>query len=141
MLCGERWYVSTERAATCTNSNSFPSEWDRDGVRDLIFHDSPEGCCEDVFRIAGKCDIVNACDPAAQLDGGGECLYKTFHMSTEVLNACTNDYNYPDAWNEEENASKYLFTTWQVCCLTMYPRQQCDVIDICPTPPPTVSVI
>ena len=81
------------------------------------------------------------------------CELTTWHMSTEVLNACTNDKNYPPIWNQMEverfriekrggnGGRQYLFTSASACCGYSYPLQECDVMDACPiyTPPPTVS--
>ena len=99
------------------------------------------------------------------------CILTTWHMSTEILYACTNDGVYPDDWNSEEKRGEHLFSSAVECCERSYPLQvildvssiitctrvffklrfssslllvnngqNCDVINACPTPPPTVSV-
>jgi len=113
--------------------------------------------------VGGQCDTINACDVADNYyddaeqdiqdylnDPNGEsnsaagapslCGKTTWHMSTKVLNACTNDGVYPVAWNRPRQAKDRLFDSGKECCEGIYPRQGCDVIDICSkTPPPTVS--
>mmetsp|Transcript_30063 Transcript_30063/g.63745 ORF Transcript_30063/g.63745 Transcript_30063/m.63745 type:complete len:641 (+) Transcript_30063:85-2007(+) len=150
--CIDQWHISIEAPSTCTNSHVFPPEWAHTSVRDQTFHNTPSECCQDVIFVAGTCDIINTCDPAknyyaANNDDGASgqtthdmevgCTKTTWHMSTEVLYACTNDDVYPDAWNGSELAGQYLFSSATECCASSYPFQSCDLIDTCPTPPPT----
>lgn len=152
--CIDQWHISIEHPAACTNSIIFPIEWADASVRNFIFHNSPEACCKDVKSVTGSCSIYNSCNAAdnyyngAQVETSDEyfdrvvtCERDTWHMSTEVLYACTNDDNYPDAWHDLTltGGRQYLYGSPSRCCEESYPYQQCDVIDTCPTPPPTVS--
>lgn len=138
--CIDQWYVSIDDPAACTNG--------RDSHASSIFHDTSRECCREVIRAEGKCDIIDAChgviihdgvvqhDDASQMMGGG-CSKTTWHMSTEVLNACTNDRVYPPDWNSPQKSGDFLFGSPEECCERTYPYEGCRVIDSCPTPPPT----
>ena len=97
----------------------------------------------DVVALSGKCDIVNACGVAVAAGATPGATDYTcdnrWHMSTEVLNACTNDGNYPKAWNKPKMAKKHLFDSGVECCAISYPNESCRMIDSCSDPPPTVS--
>jgi len=147
--CIDQWHVSIEDPHACTNSHIFPTEWAHASIRDYIFHNTPGECCQDVIAVSGKCDTINTCDVATNYYdvvqqettndylNGATCDKTTWHMSTEALYACTNDGIYPDAWNKPKKSQKYLFSSGAECCERSYPYQSCQVIDTCPTPPPT----
>jgi len=146
--CIDQWHISIENSHACTNSPNFPSSWaTSSSVRDTIFHPTAEACCMDILASSfrKKCDVINTCTPVDEFHDTDKyldevvasystCGKNTWHMSTEILYACTNDGVYPTEWNESE---EHLFRSGKECCQRSYPYQQCEVIDSCPTPGPT----
>ena len=143
----DKWHVSIEHPTTCTNSQIFPSQWTKSSVRDYLFHSTPEKCCSDVVEVSDTCNIINTCHTnnnpetkEAALRRSSiptKCTKTKWHISTETLYACTNDYNYPSAW--DLSPANNLFNSAEECCRVKYRSGGCSAIDTCPTPTPTVS--
>lgn len=141
----DQWHISIEHPATCTNSQIFPSQWTKSSVRGYLFHSTPDKCCSDVKEVSNECNIIDTChtnNPETKYVLGRslistKCTQTKWHMSTETLYACTNDYNYPSAW--DTSPTNNLFNSAEECCRVKYPTGGCSAIDTCPTPTPTVS--
>ena len=143
----DQWHISIEHPTTCTNSQIFPSQWTKSSVRDYLFHSTSDKCCSDILEISDECYIINTChtnNPEIKKALGRslistKCTQTKWHMSTETLYACTNDYNYPSAW--DTSPTNNLFNSAEECCRVKYPTGGCSAIDTCPTPTPTVSYL
>jgi len=143
----DQWHISIEHPTTCTNSQIFPSQWTKSSVRDYLFHSTPDECCSDILEVSNECNIINTChtnNPETKKVLGRslistKCTQTKWHMSTETLYACTNDYNYPSAW--DTSPTNNLFNSAEECCRVKYPTGGCSAIDTCPTPTPTVSYL
>mmetsp|Transcript_10331 Transcript_10331/g.15634 ORF Transcript_10331/g.15634 Transcript_10331/m.15634 type:complete len:518 (-) Transcript_10331:266-1819(-) len=44
---------------------------------------------------------------------------------------CTNDLDYPKAWDDPQYTDKYLFDTPEKCCIASFPLDACTVINAC----------
>jgi len=55
-------------------------------------------------------------------------------------NTCTNDLDYPSAWNDPAVANSFLFDTFVECCAEYVNTESfCTVVDICETRPTVIG--
>ena len=121
-----KWHYSGEYGG-CSNDPDYPVLWDINPVMGAYFlFDSVEECCRAKSPL---CMVKDICIPRYELM---YCEYETeirmYHPTTPERRACTNNRNYPPAWDHFEG---FLFEDAADCCAEYYDDGLCLIRDVC----------
>ena len=110
-----------------------------------MIHPSAKACCDNLFPNA-NCQVNKICETGevasapsspsiSQTTSSAEAPCGAWHVSTiGDRDTCTNDMEYPDAWNMPELAGKQLFDTAQACCDAIHAgKDVCHKTNVCPS--------
>eukprot|EP00956_Cyclotella_meneghiniana_P016678 scaffold26497_cov61-Cyclotella_meneghiniana.AAC.2 len=116
--CEDQLWHPTTDWKKCSNSVDHPPEW----TTDNYLHSSVDECCEAIFP--GKsCPQEDVCNPTP-------CEEQLWHPTTD-FKTCSNDLDYPDAWNEGTGYDTYMHKSSEDCCNAMFFGRHCPKKDVC----------
>ena len=90
------WYADSKHRDGCTNADTYPKEWLAHGMKDMMFFESFEACCNTFFEGGVGCKMH---DVGCTIDstiggqpqvGGGSCESE-WHPDTQTKSGCAND--------------------------------------------------
>ena len=153
-----KWHPTTN-FKMCTNSFEYPPSWKIVPMSDLYMHDSLESCCQKFFS-GSTCPYEDVCPTSTPTTSPTnpvpttppttspptkrpttsptftfsptDCLsgYKWHHKGS-TSKTCSNDLNYPLAWDNPSVTHNYLFDTPAECCEKFFSTVECTVTDAC----------
>ena len=147
--CTYPWHPTNDFKG-CTNSppGTYPNDWTASDVRHRYLYRSHEECCISFFdyNTVDDCPKVNDCPTE---EGNAETTQSTtlsasspptpcaadndnkWHRGAQP-NICTNDLNYPFAWDDPATTHEYLHGSPEECCASdLMKTDTCIVEDIC----------
>jgi len=133
--CTDPWHPTTYFEG-CSNSplGTYPSDWTAPGSPYL--YKTHKECCEAIFvyKSISECPKTNYCPTLEPTPSPVSCPSgNKWHRSTDSYTyICTNDLDYPSAWNDPFLVWDYLFDTSAQCCARSVNKEgTCTVVDIC----------
>jgi len=138
-----KWHISsTKKHLACSNSLTYPDMWNHPDKRDDFLFDSHAECCER-FAPGGlpcqkeeNCVEVNTQPSTATADepvaSNTPCVSAKWHM-TKDLSKCSNNFDYPEIWLNEDKTHSFFFDSPAECCMSIFSYEDCEIEDICAT--------
>lgn len=138
--CAGPWHPAADFDG-CSNSprGTYPDDWTVPGVSERYFYETHAECCNATFVYPSidECPKTNHCPTGRPTPAPVSCPSENkWHRDADAnARTCTNDLNYPKAWNDPFLMWDYLFDTPEQCCArTANQEEPCIVVDICTGP-------
>eukprot|EP00804_Cyclotella_cryptica_P011594 CCRYP_012099-RE/>CCRYP_012099-RE protein AED:0.25 eAED:0.25 QI:252/1/0.5/1/1/0.5/2/0/677 len=153
--CEERmWWHPNPGFTICTNDSVYPSNWATPEMFDQYFHESLSQCCMAVFGTS-TCTYVDICttpgpsaSPVVEIVTPApsfaptSCDERMWWHPNPGFTICTNDSVYPSNWATPEMFDQYFHESFAQCCIAVFGTMaNCEYVDICITPTPTMSPV
>ena len=155
---GAEWHP-TLNFEKCSNSLEYPSSWNQPGTRDQFLHNTLEECCQQVFdspvcpfddlfpspssspssspstshpTVSPSISLEPTRTPTSKpTSTPTQCKGYKWHHKGSTSQSCSNDKQYPVAWDNPSVSSLLLFDTPEECCEAFFSLVDCSVIDAC----------
>ena len=140
--CAYPWHPALPAFDGCSNSprGTYPNDWNHPDAHHHYLYGTHDDCCEGFFEFNNlrDCRKSDHCReegptpspmlPMKYCDDDGQGL--KWHRGVRP-NKCTNDLDYPTAWDDPFLSANHLFDTPEECCARHSSAETCSVVDIC----------
>jgi len=147
--CAYPWHPNAPTFRGCSNSlpETYPNDWTHPDVQSWYLYGTHEDCCDNFFDYEDTDDcpkfdhcpdvIVPIASPIAWASTSPTTCDEErnrWHKGHTGPNICTNDLDYPLAWDDPTITADHLFDTVRECCDNFVDNEDmdtCVVVDIC----------